>query len=49
MRALAVTVAVALGATGIGPAAVSPAQAQNKALRGLPIVRDTEIEQLLRD
>lgn len=33
----------------MGPAAVTPAQAQNKAMRGLPIVRDTEIEQLLRD
>jgi predicted Zn-dependent protease len=49
MRALAVVMAVALTSTGMGPAAVTPAQAQDKALRGLPIVRDTEIEQLLRD
>jgi len=45
MRAVAVVAAVAAGVAGIGPAAV-PAQAQG---RGLPIIRDTEIENLLRD
>eukprot|EP01035_Chromulina_nebulosa_P013280 gene13280-17645_t len=45
MRALAVAMALA---TAAGPAAMAPAQAQN-ATRGMPIVRDTEIEQLLRD
>jgi predicted Zn-dependent protease len=44
MRALAVAMALS---TGLGPAAVSPAQAQ--APRGMPVIRDTEIEQLLRD
>ncbi len=46
-RALAIATAVAVAATGIGPAA-QPAQAQS-APRGLPIIRDTEIEQLMRD
>lgn len=45
MRALAVAMALA---TGVGPAALAPAQAQ-EATRGMPIIRDTEIEQLLRD
>ena len=45
MRALAV--AMALG-TAAGPAAVAPARAQD-ATRGMPIIRDTEIEQLMRD
>ena len=45
-RALALATAVAVAATGLAPA--PPAQAQN-APRGLPIIRDTEIEQLLRD
>ncbi|MDO8877589.1 MAG: M48 family metalloprotease [Pseudolabrys sp.] len=44
MRALAVAMALAIGA---GPAAVSPAHAQKTG--GMPIIRDTEIEQLLRD
>ena len=48
MRALAVVTAVAVAATAAGPAAVTPARAQD-ATRGMPIVRDTEIEQLLRD
>jgi predicted Zn-dependent protease len=47
-RALAVATAIAVAATGIGPAA-SPARAQNGVPRGLPIIRDTEIEQLMRD
>ena len=43
--------AVAFAGTfaGMGPASVTPAQAQGSNLRGLPIIRDTEIEQLLRD
>lgn len=44
-RALAVATALAVAATGAPPFATS-AQAQRG---GLPIVRDTEIEQLLRD
>ncbi|MGB6349773.1 MAG: M48 family metalloprotease [Pseudolabrys sp.] len=47
-RAIAVLTAVAIGAAGGGPAMV-PAHAQEAALRGMPIVRDAEIEQLLRD
>jgi predicted Zn-dependent protease len=49
VRALAVATAIAVAATGIGPAPVTPAQAQDRALRGLPVIRDTEIEQLLRE
>ena len=51
-RALALATAFAVAATGIGPAAAPPAHAQaqqDDALRGMPIIRDTEIEQLLRD
>ncbi len=44
--ALATTFAVALA--GI-PASAPPARAQDSATRGMPVVRDTEIEQLLRD
>jgi predicted Zn-dependent protease len=44
MRALALLTALAVAATSV-PAGVARAQAP----RGLPIVRDTEIEQLLRD
>jgi predicted Zn-dependent protease len=47
-RAIAVLTAIALCASGGGPA-VAPARAQEAALRGLPVVRDAEIEQLLRD
>ena len=47
-RALAVATAFAVAATGIGPAA-APAHAQGAVPRGLPIIRDTEIEQLMRD
>jgi predicted Zn-dependent protease len=46
-RALAVATAIAVAATGAGPTA-TPAHAQG-APRGLPIIRDTEIEQLMRD
>ena len=48
MRALAVATAIAVATAGAGPAAVTPAQAQ-RAAGAMPIVRDTEIEQLLRD
>ncbi len=44
-RALALVTAFAVATAGI----VSPAQAQETALRGMPIIRDTEIEQLMRD
>lgn len=47
-RAVALATALAVAAAGIGPAA-SPAQAQANQNRGLPIIRDTEIEQLMRD
>lgn len=47
-RALALATAIAVAATCVGPAA-PPAHAQNSGSRGLPIIRDTEIEQLMRD
>ncbi|HKA78212.1 MAG TPA: M48 family metalloprotease [Pseudolabrys sp.] len=47
-RAIAVLTAIAVCAAGGGPA-MAPARAQEAALRGMPIVRDAEIEQLLRD
>ncbi len=47
-RALAVATAIAVASAGGGPM-VTPAQAQDQALQGMPVVRDTEIEQLLRD
>jgi predicted Zn-dependent protease len=46
-RAIALLTAIAVGAAA-GPAAV-PARAQDSATRGLPVIRDAEIEQLLRD
>jgi predicted Zn-dependent protease len=47
-RVLAAAVAVAF--TGAGPSAVTtPARAQEQATRGMPVIRDTEIENLLRD
>ena len=46
MRGLAVATALAVALTGAGP--VTPARAQD-ATTGMPIIRDTEIEQLLRD
>ncbi len=48
MRGLAVATALAVALTGAGPASVTPARAQS-ATGGMPVVRDTEIEQLLRD
>ncbi len=48
VRALAMATAIAVAAAGGGPA-VSPARAQDATTRGLPLIRDTEIEQLLRD
>ena len=47
-RALALATAVAVAAAGGGPSfAPQPAQAQGRG--GPPIIRDTEIENLLRD
>jgi predicted Zn-dependent protease len=43
-RAIAFLTAVAVGTAGI-----APARAQDSATRGMPIIRDAEIEQLLRD
>ena len=40
--------AFAVATAGIAPT-VSPAHAQDASLRGMPVIRDTEIEQLLRD
>ncbi len=48
MRGLAVATAIAVAVTGAGPAALTPAHAQD-GTSGMPVVRDTEIEQLLRD
>jgi predicted Zn-dependent protease len=48
VRALALLTAFAVAAGGGGPL-VTPAHAQEPATRGLPVIRDTEIEQLLRD
>ena len=47
VRALALVTAIAVAAAGGGPA-LEQARAQDLP-RGLPIIRDTEIEQLLRD
>ena len=47
-RAVAFLTAIAVAAAGGGPVS-TPARAQDPALRGLPIIRDAEIEQLLRD
>jgi len=46
--AIALVAAIAIGATGGGPA-VTPARAQDSTTRGMPLIRDAEIEQLLRD
>jgi predicted Zn-dependent protease len=46
-RALALITAAAVAFAGMGPAA-TPAHAQ-RANRGLPVIRDTEIENLMRD
>jgi predicted Zn-dependent protease len=49
-RALAFATAIAVAVAGGGPSLVpAPARAQEQAARGLPIIRDTEIENLLRD
>ncbi|HEY7997337.1 MAG TPA: M48 family metalloprotease [Pseudolabrys sp.] len=47
-RALALVTAVALGCTAGGPTP-EQARAQDAATRGAPLIRDTEIEQLMRD
>ena len=47
-RALAFATAIAVAAAGGGPS-FEPARAQEQATRGVPLIRDTEIEQLLRD
>lgn len=47
-RALALVTALAVALVSGGPA-VSPVRAQDAALRGMPVIRDTEMEQLLRD
>jgi predicted Zn-dependent protease len=47
VRALALVTAAAVAFAGAGPAA-TPAHAQS-AKRGLPVIRDTEIENLMRD
>jgi predicted Zn-dependent protease len=46
--AIAMIAAVAVAMTG-GGRTLSPARAQDSATRGMPIIRDAEIEQLLRD
>jgi predicted Zn-dependent protease len=47
-RAFALVTALAVAAASGGPA-LEPARAQQAATRGLPVVRDSEIEHLLRD
>jgi len=47
-RAIALAAAFAVAAAGAGPAA-PPARAQDSTTRGLPVIRDAEMEQLLRD
>jgi predicted Zn-dependent protease len=47
-RALAVLTAFAVAVAGVLPSA-RPAIAQDEVTRGLPLIRDTEIEALLRD
>jgi predicted Zn-dependent protease len=47
-RAIALLTAIAIAAAGDGPA-LTPAQAQDSVTRGMPLIRDAEIEQLLRD
>jgi predicted Zn-dependent protease len=49
-RALAFATALAVAAAGGGPTLdPTPARAQERATPGLPVIRDTEIENLLRD
>jgi len=47
-RAIALATALAVAAASAGPAA-PPARAQDSTTRGLPVIRDAEMEQLLRD
>ena len=47
-RAIALLTAIAVAAAGGGPA-LTPARAQDSVTRGMPLIRDAEIEQLLRD
>ena len=47
-RIVAVLSAFAIATAGVVPS-VKPAQAQDEVTRGLPLIRDTEIEQLLRE
>src|SRR5215510_9846557 len=46
--AIALVAAIATGLAGGGPS-VAPARAQDSTTRGMPVIRDAEIEQLLRD
>ncbi|MEJ2623533.1 MAG: M48 family metalloprotease [Pseudolabrys sp.] len=50
-RALALVTAAAVAVTGLGPVGplATPVYAQERVTTGLPIIRDTEIENLLRD
>ncbi|MGA8624130.1 MAG: M48 family peptidase, partial [Pseudolabrys sp.] len=47
-RAIALLAAIAVGAAGGGPV-LAPARAQDSVTRRMPLIRDAEIEQLLRD
>jgi len=47
-RIVAMLSAFAIATAGVVPS-VKPAQAQDEVTRGLPLIRDTEIEQLLRE
>jgi predicted Zn-dependent protease len=47
-RALALITAAAVAFAGTGPAA-TPARAQERVTTGMPVIRDTEIENLMRD
>ena len=47
-RIVAALSAFAIATVGVVPS-VKPAQAQDEVTRGLPLIRDTEIEQLLRE
>ena len=48
-RAPAARTIALLTAVAVGTAGIAPAHAQDSATRGMPIIRDAEIEQLLRD
>ena len=48
-RAPAAQAIALLTAVAVGTAGIAPAHAQDSATRGMPIIRDAEIEQLLRD